>query len=192
VNDRKAPNGTTRQMLAARGTMTRRNARGALSSVAAAVVGAAGFASAEGNSKTSDRKRSRPASSASTVTGQDHPLVSTASGPVRGYERGGIFTFKGIPYAEPTSRENRFMPPIKIKPWTRAKLVAVRAGLSTAARTGWTNDEEAFMFRWDDGQPGASSNDTRSCRTSRTASSRNSNVNLLLVPFILVSPSFYD
>src|SRR5882724_2179518 len=42
-------------------------------------------------------------------------VVETDSGKVAGYVRNGIFTFKGIPYADSPEGVNRFMPPRKPK-----------------------------------------------------------------------------
>ncbi|MGA8042359.1 MAG: carboxylesterase/lipase family protein [Terracidiphilus sp.] len=83
------------------------------------------------------------------------PVVETASGKVRGFGRKGIWVFKGIPYADDTSGANRFMPPQKAKPWS-----GVRSSMQFGnvcpqpARGGWKNDEEAWLFSWDDGVPG--------------------------------------
>jgi para-nitrobenzyl esterase len=44
-------------------------------------------------------------------------VIETESGKVRGFINRGIWVFRGIPYAEPTSAANRFMPPVKAKPW---------------------------------------------------------------------------
>ena len=45
------------------------------------------------------------------------PVVETAQGKLRGTIHRGIHAFKGIPYGESTAGNNRFMPPVKRKPW---------------------------------------------------------------------------
>lgn len=47
----------------------------------------------------------------------DGAIVKTHSGKVRGYQRNGIYTYKGIPYGGPTSGKNRFMAPTSPEPW---------------------------------------------------------------------------
>jgi para-nitrobenzyl esterase len=59
----------------------------------------------------------RPAGAPTTIATPASELVSTVSGPVRGYVRNDIYVFKGIPYAQTTAGANRFMPPRPPKPW---------------------------------------------------------------------------
>lgn len=44
--------------------------------------------------------------------------VQTAAGRVRGVVRFGVNQFWGVPYAASTADANRFMPPVKVTPWT--------------------------------------------------------------------------
>ncbi len=82
-------------------------------------------------------------------------VVETTAGKVHGYQRNGIYTFKGIPYGGTTGGENRFMPPVKPAPWTGVRSSMNYGPVSPQGpRTGWASDETAFMFQWDDGQPG--------------------------------------
>ncbi|MBV8830579.1 MAG: carboxylesterase/lipase family protein [Acidobacteriaceae bacterium] len=69
--------------------------------------------------------------------------------------RNGIYTFKGIPYAQSTAGKARFMPPKKPEPWTGVRSSMYYGQVCPQGpRAGWAVDENAFMFEWDDGQPG--------------------------------------
>jgi para-nitrobenzyl esterase len=89
------------------------------------------------------------------VAASSRPVVETTAGKVRGYSARGILTFKGIPYAGSIAGPNRFMPPTKPRPWSGIRSSMYYGQVCPqGARAGWKNDEESFMFEWDDGQPG--------------------------------------
>jgi para-nitrobenzyl esterase len=81
-----------------------------------------------------------------------NPIVETSSGRIRGYVRNGIYAFKDIPYGADTSGPNRFMPPQKPAPWTNVRPCLYHGFVSPQApRAGWRNNEESWLFSWDDG-----------------------------------------
>ncbi len=81
-----------------------------------------------------------------------NPEVETAHGRIRGYVRNGIYTFKAIPYGADTSGANRFMPPQKPSPWTGTRPCLYHGYVSPQSpRSGWENNEESWLFSWDDG-----------------------------------------
>jgi para-nitrobenzyl esterase len=45
-------------------------------------------------------------------------VVETPSGKIRGFQRKGVYCFKGVPYGASTSGANRFMAPALPEPWT--------------------------------------------------------------------------
>jgi para-nitrobenzyl esterase len=125
--------------------------RTAFKSAAAAVIGGASLS------------LDKVAKAAPKVTGgaslivapSTKPVVETMAGKVRGYIAREIYTFKGIPFGAPVGGANRFMPPAKVAPWTGLRSSMYYGQVSPqGARNGWKNDEEAFMFEWDDGQFG--------------------------------------
>ena len=131
--------------------------RAVLRGAAAAIIGGCGLPSLAAGEVTSDATKSsvngnRTGGMNSIRAAAGTAEVITACGAVSGYVRKGIFTFKGIPYADSTEGERRFLPPIKPKAWNGVRSCRQFGYVCPqAARTGWVNDEEAFLFSWDDG-----------------------------------------
>jgi para-nitrobenzyl esterase len=89
------------------------------------------------------------------VASNENAIVETTAGKVRGFTRNGIDTFCGIPYAGSTGGKARFQPPTKPAPWTELRSSMQYGFVSPQEpRAGWANDEDAWMFDWDDGRPG--------------------------------------
>ena len=131
--------------------------RDALKKAAALLAGAAS-AAIVGDTQAGESKRpgtDATAQGASVVAKDDAPVVATPGGKVIGYTHNGICTFKGIPYAQSTEGENRFMPPVPVKPWSGVRSSRQYGRVAPqGSRSGWDHDEEAFMFSWDDGIQG--------------------------------------
>jgi para-nitrobenzyl esterase len=100
--------------------------------------------------------RTQPSATRPLIVASDKNAVAdTAAGKVRGYTRNGIQTFKGIPYAATTAAEGRFAPPAGAKSWTGLRSCMQYGPVSPQPeRTGWQNDETAFLFNWNDGIQG--------------------------------------
>ncbi len=78
-------------------------------------------------------------------------VASTQYGKVRGFVDGGVFTFKGIPYGQDTSGENRWLPARSPKPW-QGEYPALIYGANCPQRLhDYTAIEQSFIQDWDDG-----------------------------------------
>lgn len=78
-------------------------------------------------------------------------VAKTQYGKVRGFLDGGVFTFKGIPYGQNTSGENRWLPAKPPVPW-KDEYPALIYGVNCPQRLhDYTAIEQSFIQDWDDG-----------------------------------------
>jgi para-nitrobenzyl esterase len=78
-------------------------------------------------------------------------IAKTQYGKVRGFVEGGVITFKGIPYGQDTSGQNRWLPAKAPKPWT-GEYPALIYGANCPQRLhDYTAIEQSFLQDWDDG-----------------------------------------
>ncbi|MBL8140331.1 MAG: carboxylesterase/lipase family protein [Acidobacteria bacterium] len=123
---------------------------GAASALVAAAAAVAHAAPAEAAQSPAPATASGPL----VVVTDRGPVVETTGGRVRGARMRDIHTFKGIPYGASTAGAGRFMPPVKVAPWTGVRSALHYGPVAPhGPRAGWAFDEEAFMFEWDDGVP---------------------------------------
>jgi len=95
----------------------------------------------------------RPATA--VVAGADSAVVEIASGRIAGFVRNGVVAFKGVPYGDTTEGANRFLPPKKPRPWTGVRSSRQFGPVCPQDKgTGRLNDEEAFIFQWNDSVEG--------------------------------------
>jgi para-nitrobenzyl esterase len=126
-----------------------------MKSAIAAAGGAAASLLQSGCSIPEKSSNGTPSNQATIVASDSNAIVETTAGRVRGFTCSGIHTFKGLPYAASTAGAARFLPPAKPVPWK-----GIRSAMwygptcPQVPRAGWSNDENSFLFQWDDGQPG--------------------------------------
>jgi len=82
-------------------------------------------------------------------------VVEIESGKIAGAIIRKIYSFKGVPYGATTEGQNRFCPAQKPKPWTGIRSSRQYGFVCPQDKgTGRLNDEEAFMFQWQDSVEG--------------------------------------
>lgn len=80
------------------------------------------------------------------ITGKDIAVTSTEYGQVRGYIHNGIYTYKGIPYAQ----AKRFEVATKPKPWEGVRSSTTYGPVAPLITpTTQVNDEPEFVFDHD-------------------------------------------
>lgn len=123
------------------------NRREALLLPASAAVGAAlgGTANASDSIKTAAHQGPGNCSTPRSA------IANTQHGKVRGFVDGGVLTFKGIPYGQDTSGENRWLPAKPPKPWTDPYPALIYGANCPQRLHDFTAIEQSFIQDWDDG-----------------------------------------
>src|SRR4051795_9403353 len=78
-------------------------------------------------------------------------VAKTQYGKVRGFLVDGVLTFKGVPYGQTTTGENRWLPAKPPAPWTDEYPALVYGANCPQTLHPWTSIEQTFLFDWDDG-----------------------------------------
>src|SRR5690606_17662437 len=81
-------------------------------------IGIAAMAGGAPSGSASDAASDAPANDDAASAA---PVVTTASGPLRGVASGGLEQFLGVPYAAPPLGPLRFAPPAAPEPWTEVR-----------------------------------------------------------------------
>jgi len=117
-------------------------------------AGAAAPSLAAGNETTTGTARNS-ANTASVIARADTAVVEIETGRIAGAVLRGIYTFKGVPYGATTGGPNRFLPPQKPAPWIGVRSSRQYGFVCPQDKgTGRQNDEEAFIFQWNDSVEG--------------------------------------
>lgn len=78
-------------------------------------------------------------------------VAKTQYGNVRGFLSGGVLTFKGIPYGQDTSGENRWLPAKAPKPWKDEYPALIYGANCPQTLHNYTAIEQSFLQDWNDG-----------------------------------------
>ena len=135
------------------GTASRRSwIKGA---AALAGAGAASHALGQSGGERAEWTEGKDAKHDRVIASDSKNVVETNSGKIRGFTREGVHIFRGVAYGASTGGKNRFMPPQKPAPWAGVRSALYFGEVAPfPPRSGWLEDENAFMFQWNDGQPG--------------------------------------
>jgi para-nitrobenzyl esterase len=78
-------------------------------------------------------------------------VAQTQYGKVRGYEDGGVLTFKGVPYGQDTGGENRWLPCKPPVPWDGERPTLVYGANCPQTLHDFAAVEQSFLQQWVDG-----------------------------------------
>src|SRR5580658_2112432 len=100
-------------------------------------------------SHTTQESSAAPCGRRKVVASDEATVVETSSGKIRGYERNGIYIFKGVPYGASTQGRGRFMPPEKPEPWTGIRDTLVYGRISPSEESLLLNLDSTDQFHSD-------------------------------------------
>jgi para-nitrobenzyl esterase len=78
-------------------------------------------------------------------------VARTQYGKIRGYEEGGVLTFKGVPYGQSTAGDNRWLPCKPPTPWDGERPTLVYGANCPQNLHDFTAVEQSFLQQWVDG-----------------------------------------
>src|ERR1035437_1466035 len=97
---------------------------------------------------------SAPCSPPTSIVSDSSAVAETASGKIRGYKRGDIYGFRGVPYGATTAGPARFQPCTKPKPWAGLRSCMYFGQVCATDRQPGTNDERNYLYQSDFGYQG--------------------------------------
>jgi len=99
--------------------------------------------------RAADGSKTTPASGSCSTPRS--AVAKTQYGKVRGYVEDGVLTFKGVPYGQDTSGENRWLPAKPPKPWDGERPALVYGANCPQRLHDFTAIEQSFLQDWTDG-----------------------------------------
>jgi para-nitrobenzyl esterase len=114
---------------------------------ATAAAGASWAGRASGSDSTKTAAHQAPGGCSTSRSA----VAKTQYGKVRGFIDSAVLTFKGVPYGQDTSGENRWLPAKPPKSWSREYPALIYGANCPQRLHDYTAIEQSFLQDWDDG-----------------------------------------